>query len=46
MKGSLIAKIGVVTDDYRLTVTGIKDETIICEKISALKSAWQKTLNF
>ncbi|MGB5217635.1 MAG: AIR synthase-related protein [Smithella sp.] len=46
MQGSVIGKIGVVTHDDRLTVTGIENKTMICEKISALKSAWQKTLNF
>ena len=46
MKGSVIGKIGVVTGDDTLTITGIENKIIICEKISALKSAWQKTLNF
>ncbi|HNY49890.1 MAG TPA: AIR synthase-related protein [Smithella sp.] len=46
MKGSVIGKIGVVTGDDTLTITGIENKIIICEKISALKRAWQKTLNF
>jgi phosphoribosylformylglycinamidine synthase len=46
MRGCVWAPIGQVTDDDQFIVTGLKGRCVIDEKISALKAAWQKTLDF
>lgn len=46
MKGNVMGKIGVVTADEKLEITGIDAKHVIQENINALRSAWQKTLNF
>ena len=46
MAGNIIGLLGEVTGNKFFEVKGIEGKTIIREKISALKSAWQKTLNF
>jgi phosphoribosylformylglycinamidine synthase len=46
MAGNIIGLIGTVINDDLLEVRGFEGKLIIREKISALKSSWQKTLNF
>ena len=46
MAGNIISEIGFVTGDGLFQVTGLGGELIIKEKISKLKDAWQKPLNF
>jgi len=46
LSGNRLGRIGVVTGDAYLTITGLDGNPVIREKIGALKSAWQKTLNF
>ena len=46
LSGNRLGRIGVVTGDAFLTITGLDGNPVIREKIGALKSAWQKTLNF
>lgn len=46
MAGNIVGLIGTVAKDNLFEVKGIEGNLIIREKISALKSAWQKTLNF
>jgi len=44
--GESVEKVGIVTEDKRLTISGLKGETIIDEDIFKLKEEWQKTLSF
>ena len=46
MAGNIIGLIGLVTDDGLFQITGLDGKLIIKEKISKLKEAWQKPLNF
>jgi len=46
MAGNIIGKVGSVTGDDMFEVAGISGQPIIREPISALRNAWQKTLNF
>jgi phosphoribosylformylglycinamidine synthase II len=46
MAGNVISEIGFVSSDGLFQVTGLNDKLIIKEKISKLKEAWQKPLNF
>jgi phosphoribosylformylglycinamidine synthase len=46
MAGNSISEIGFITGDDLFQVTGLSGKLIIKEKISKLKEAWQKPLNF
>ena len=46
MAGNVIAELGFVSADGLFQVAGINGKLIIKEKISNLKTAWQKPLNF
>jgi phosphoribosylformylglycinamidine synthase subunit PurSL len=46
MAGNVIGLIGTVTNNDSFEIKGFDGRLIIREKISALKNAWQKTLNF
>ncbi|MCX5848812.1 MAG: AIR synthase-related protein [Deltaproteobacteria bacterium] len=46
MAGNIIGEIGVVTNDGLFQTTGLDGKLIIKEKISRLKQAWQKPLDF
>ena len=46
MAGNIIGLIGLITDDGLFQITGLDDKLIIEKKISKLKEAWQKPLNF
>ncbi|MBN1472887.1 MAG: phosphoribosylformylglycinamidine synthase subunit PurL [Syntrophaceae bacterium] len=46
MAGNIVNRIGEVKGNSYFEVKGIEGKIIIREEISALKSAWQKTLNF
>ena len=46
MAGNIIREIGFVAGNGLFQVTGLGGELIIKEKISKLKDAWQKPLNF
>jgi phosphoribosylformylglycinamidine synthase len=46
MAGNIIREIGFVTSDGLFQVTSLGGKLIIKEKISKLKDAWQKPLNF
>ena len=46
MKGNVAREIGFVTGDGLLNISGLSGRPVIREKISTLKSAWQKPLNF
>ena len=46
MAGNVVREIGFVTGDRLFQVTGLHGKLIIKEKISKLKEAWQKPLNF
>ncbi len=46
MAGNVLSEIGFVTGDGLFQVTGLNGKLIIKEKISKLKEAWQKPLNF
>lgn len=46
MAGNSVSEIGFVTDDGLLQITGLKGRLIIKEKISKLKEAWLRPLNF
>ena len=46
MAGNVISEIGFVSGDGLFQVTGLNGRLIIKEKISKLKEAWQKPLNF
>ena len=46
MAGNVVSKIGFVTSDGLFQITGLNGKLIIKEKISKLKDAWQKPLNF
>ncbi len=46
MAGNIFSRIGTVTKNNVLEVKDITNRWIIREKVSALKSAWQKTLKF
>jgi len=46
MAGNSAALIGAVTPEPFLAVKGLEGKMIIREDINALKSVWQKTLNF
>ncbi|MDD5344643.1 MAG: AIR synthase-related protein, partial [Smithella sp.] len=46
MAGNITRGIGLVTSDGLFQVTGLGGKLIIKEKISKLKDAWQKPLNF
>ena len=46
MTGNVLAEIGFVTSDGLFQITGLKSKLIIKEKISKLKAAWQRPLNF
>jgi phosphoribosylformylglycinamidine synthase len=46
MAGNILGFIGTVTNNDVFEVKGLEGKLIIREKVSALKNAWQKTLNF
>jgi phosphoribosylformylglycinamidine synthase len=46
MAGNIIGLIGLVTNDSLFQIIGLDGKLIIKEKISKLKEAWQKPLNF
>ena len=46
MTGNVIAEVGFVSGDGIFQITGLSGKLIIKEKISKLKAAWQKPLNF
>jgi phosphoribosylformylglycinamidine synthase len=46
MAGNVISEIGFVSADELFQITGLNGKLIIKEKISKLKDAWQKPLNF
>ena len=46
MKGNVVREIGFVSADGLLQVSGLSGRPVIKEKISKLKDAWQKPLNF
>jgi phosphoribosylformylglycinamidine synthase len=46
MAGNVLNEIGFVAGDRLFQVTGLNGKLIIKEKISKLKEAWQKPLNF
>jgi phosphoribosylformylglycinamidine synthase len=46
LAGATCARVGAVTGEQKLVVTGLSGETIIDELIVDLKEAWQKTLDF
>ncbi|MEE9912122.1 MAG: phosphoribosylformylglycinamidine synthase [Deltaproteobacteria bacterium] len=46
LTGNVARKIGFVSSDGLFQVSGLSGKTIIKEKISKLKDAWQKPLNF
>lgn len=46
MAGNVLNEIGFVAGDQLFQVTGLHGKLIIKEKISKLKEAWQKPLNF
>ena len=46
MAGNVMNEIGFVAGDQLFQVTGLNGKLIIKEKISKLKEAWQKPLNF
>jgi phosphoribosylformylglycinamidine synthase len=46
MAGNVVREIGFVTNDGLFQITGLNGKLIIKEKISKLKEAWQKPLNF
>jgi len=46
MRGCVWARIGEVIGNGRFTVTGLDGRPVISEDTSALKAAWQKTLDF
>jgi len=46
MAGNVVSEIGFVASDGLFQVSGLSGRAIIQEKISTLKSAWQKPLNF
>jgi phosphoribosylformylglycinamidine synthase II len=46
MTGNVLNEIGFVAGDRLFQVTGLNGKLIIKEKISKLKEAWQKPLNF
>ncbi|HLZ19840.1 MAG TPA: AIR synthase-related protein, partial [Smithellaceae bacterium] len=46
MKGNVVREIGFVSADGLLQVSGLSGRPVIREKISKLKDAWQKPLNF
>jgi phosphoribosylformylglycinamidine synthase len=46
MAGNVVSEIGFVSSDGLFQVTGLNGKLIIKEKISKLKEAWQKPLNF
>jgi phosphoribosylformylglycinamidine synthase len=46
MAGSIAGLIGLITNDGLFQITGLDGKLIIKEKISKLKEAWQKPLNF
>ncbi|MGA2554436.1 MAG: AIR synthase-related protein, partial [Smithella sp.] len=46
MAGNIIGLIGLIASDGLFQITGLDGKLIIKEKISKLKEAWQKPLNF
>jgi phosphoribosylformylglycinamidine synthase len=46
MAGSVISEIGFVAGDGLFQVSGLSGKPVIKEKVSKLKEAWQKPLNF
>jgi phosphoribosylformylglycinamidine synthase II len=46
MAGNVVGEIGIVSGDGLFQITGLSGKLIIKEKISKLKEAWQKPLNF
>jgi phosphoribosylformylglycinamidine synthase len=46
MAGNVVREIGFVASDGLFQITGLSGKLIIKEKISKLKDAWQKPLNF
>ena len=46
MAGNTVSEIGFVTGNGVFQIAGLNDRLIIKEKISKLKEAWQKPLNF
>jgi phosphoribosylformylglycinamidine synthase len=46
LMGEAASRIGYVTDDTRLVVTGRDEEPIIDSDIFELKTAWQRPLSF
>ena len=46
MMGASAARIGYVTEDTRLVVTGLGGSVIIDSSVAVLKEAWQRPLRF
>lgn len=46
MKGHAYAKIGEVTEDKKLQITGLKGKIVVNENIGKLKKTWKNTLNW
>jgi len=46
MAGNILAEVGFISNDGLFQITGLNGKLIIKEKISKLKAAWQKPLNF
>jgi phosphoribosylformylglycinamidine synthase len=46
MAGNVVREIGLVASDGLFQITGLNGKLVIKEKISKLKEAWQKPLNF
>ncbi len=44
--GDLIAKLGYVSDDKQLSITGLNGETVIDANVFELKKAWKAPLSF
>ena len=46
MTGNVVREIGFVASNGLFQITGLNGKLIIKEKISKLKDAWKKPLNF
>ena len=46
LAGTACARVGTVSGEKKLVVTGLSGKTIIDEPIAGLKEAWRKTLDF
>jgi phosphoribosylformylglycinamidine synthase len=46
MGGCILSRIGVVTEDRRLVITGLEGKAVISEEISGLKKVWKGTFDW